>query len=83
VLGVEWVIARRWGSRGGEAGREGVVELGAARARAGQQRLDVPISLRAGQQLGIWHVRVQVDGQVALERDVLVFDPKRSVDGGQ
>jgi hypothetical protein len=80
---VAWEIARPLRGKAADGGGERVVELGDARARVGEPRLDVPILLRAGQLLGVWHVRVRVDGQVALDRDVLVFDPKRALDGGQ
>jgi hypothetical protein len=75
---VGWEIARPLSSRAAksDAGSEQVVEVGNASARVGENRLDVPISLRQGQVLGIWHVRVKVEARVVIDRDVLVFDPR-------
>jgi hypothetical protein len=75
---VGWEIARPLSARAAknDAGSEQVVEVGSAAARVGESRLDVPISLRQGQVLGTWHVRVKVDARVVIERDVLVFDPR-------
>jgi hypothetical protein len=87
---VAWEIARPVSSKAAksDAAIEQVVEVGEAMARAGETRLDVPISFRQGQVLGTWHVRVQVDAHVVVDRDVLVFDPRerrereRDADGG-
>lgn len=75
---VSWEIARPISAKAAksDAGVEQVVEVGDASARAGETRLDVPISLRQGQVLGAWHVRVKVDGRVVIDRDVLVSDPR-------
>ena len=75
---VGWEIARPISSRAAksDAGSEQVVEVGNASARLGESRLDVPISLRQGQVLGTWHVRVKVDARVVIDRDVLVFDAR-------
>ena len=75
---VGWEIARPISSKAAksDAGSEQVVEVGNASARVGESRLDVPISLRQGQVLGIWHVRVKVDARVVIDRDVLVFDAR-------
>lgn len=87
---VAWEIARpvRNKSSKGDAGLDQVVEVGETTARAGEARLDVPISFRQGQVLGTWHVRVKVDAHVVVDRDVLVFDARerrereRDTDGG-
>jgi hypothetical protein len=75
---VSWEIARPVNGKAGkiDAGAEQVVEVGEQSARAGETRLDVPLSFRQGQVLGTWHVRVKVDARVAIDRDVLVFDPR-------
>ena len=75
---VDWEISRPISARGtkSDAGSEQVVEVGDATARVGESRLDVPVSLRQGQVLGTWHVRVKVEARVVLDRDVLVFDPR-------
>ncbi len=75
---VGWEIARPISARAAnsDAGSEQVVEVGNASARIGESRLDVPISLRQGQVLGTWHVRVKVDARVVIDRDVLVFDAR-------
>jgi hypothetical protein len=78
ALPVAWEIARPVSAKAAkaDAGVEQVVEVGAATARVGEARLDIPLSFRQGQVLGIWHVRVKVDARVAIDRDVLVFDPR-------
>ncbi len=88
---VSWEIARPLSSKGSkskaDAAIDQVVEVGEASARVGESRLDVPLSLRQGQVLGNWHVRVKVDGRQVIDRDVLVFDPRerreREVDAGR
>jgi len=87
---IAWEIARPVSSKSAKADAsvEQVVEVGEATARAGETRLDVPISFRQGQVLGTWHVRVKVDAHVVVDRDVLVFDARerrereRDADGG-
>jgi hypothetical protein len=84
---VAWEIARPLAkTKHGDAAADHVVEVGDAAARVGEARLDVPLSLRQGQGLGAWHVRVKVDGRQVIDRDVLVFDPRdrreREADAG-
>lgn len=85
---VAWEIARPLAGKAkkGAAAADRVVEVGDAAARVGEARLDVPLSLRQGQGLGTWHVRVRVDGRQVIDRDVLVFDPRdrreREADAG-
>lgn len=84
---VTWEIARPIAkSKKGDMASDRVVEVGDAAARVGEARLDVPLSLRQGQGLGAWHVRVKVDGRQVIDRDVLVFDPRdrreREIDAG-
>jgi len=89
-VNVAWEIARPVSAKAtkADAGVEHVVEVGEAVARAGEARLDVPVSFRQGQVLGTWHVRVKVDTRVVIDRDVLVFDLRerqgreRESDGG-
>ncbi len=59
-----------------DAPADHVVEVGDVAARVGETELDVPLSLRQGQGLGTWRVRVKVDGRKLIDRDVLVFDPR-------
>jgi hypothetical protein len=75
---VAWEIGRPLNGKTAksDAGRPEVTEVGQVTARAGESRLDVPISFRQGQVLGVWHVRVKVDARIVLDRDVLVFDPR-------
>jgi hypothetical protein len=86
---IGWEIARPVSAKASkaDAGVEQVVEVGSATARVGESRLDVPVSLRQGQVLGTWHVRVKVDARVVIDRDVLVFDARerreRERDAGQ
>ena len=85
---VGWEIGRplRAQTSKGDAAVDQVVEVGEVSARVGESRLDVPLSLRQGQVLGTWHVRVKVDGRSVIDRDVLVFDPRerreREADAG-
>lgn len=74
---VHWEIARPLSSKSAKLdGGASVTEVGDATAREGETRLDVPISLRQGQVLGNWHVRLSVATRVVLDRDVLVFDAR-------
>src|SRR3954467_5279451 len=68
-----------------DAGADQIVEVGQTTGRVGETRLDIPLSLRQGQVLGTWHVRVKVDARVVIDRDVLVFDARerRERDAGR
>jgi hypothetical protein len=85
---VTWEIARPLAGKAkkGDSAADHVVEVGEAAARVGEARLDVPLSLRQGQGLGTWHVRVKVDGRQVIDRDVLVEGPRdrreREADAG-
>lgn len=78
ALPVSWEIARPLleKTRKSDAAADRVVEVGEASGRVGERRLDIPLTLRRGQVLGTWHVRVKVDGRAVIDRDVLVFDPR-------
>jgi hypothetical protein len=83
---VSWEIAMPLGKQAHapDAGSEQVVEVGEARARKGSSRLDVPLAFRPGQSLGRWHVRVRLDMQTLIDRDLVVFDPNaRPAETGQ
>jgi len=86
---LSWEIERPLNARASkaDAGQERVTEVGEARARVGERRLDVPVLLRQGQVLGNWHVRVKVDERTVIDRDVLVFDARerreREADAGR
>ena len=73
---VAWEISRPASGKAkkSDASVDQIVEVGEANARVGESRLDIPLSLRQGQVLGTWHVRVKVDAHVVIDRDVLVFD---------
>ena len=75
---VAWEIARpaSMKAKKSDAGGDQIVEVGEAAGRVGEKRLDIPLSLRQGQVLGTWHVRVKVDARVVIDRDVLVFDAR-------
>ena len=74
---VHWEIARPLSGKSAKVdGGASVTEVGDLSAREGETRLDVPISLRQGQVLGSWHVRLSVATRVVLDRDVLVFDAR-------
>lgn len=75
---VAWEIERpiNGKSKKSDAPADHVVEVGDVAARVGETELDVPLSLRQGQGLGTWRVRVKVDGRKVIDRDVLVFDPR-------
>jgi len=60
-----------------------VVQYGEATARVGQSRLDIPLAFRPGDPLGIWHVRVKVDGAVVIDRDVTVRMDSELADAGE
>lgn len=70
---VSWEIARPLNAKSKKSDpTDQVVEVGEAAARVGETQLDVPLSLRQGQAIGTWHVRVKVDGRQVIDRDVLV-----------
>lgn len=79
---VSWEIARPLNAHAAhsDAGADRVTEVGQASARVGETELDIPISLRQGQVIGAWHLRVQVDARVVLDRDVTVFDQRERLD---
>lgn len=49
--------------------------VGEALARAGEKRLDVPLTFRPADPLGAWHAKVSADGQVVIDRDFTVVAP--------
>jgi hypothetical protein len=51
--------------------------VGQATAKVGQTVLDVPLSFRASDPLGIWHAKVMADGVVVIDRDFAVVAPPR------
>ncbi|MEO8905362.1 MAG: hypothetical protein ABI488_22865 [Polyangiaceae bacterium] len=78
ALPVGWEISRPVSVKASksDAGTAQVVEVGDAAARIGESRLDIPLSMRQGQVLGTWHVRLKVDAHVVIDRNVLVFDAR-------
>lgn len=84
---VDWEIDRPAPAHGKPGKRDApgrIVELGAATARVGQTRFDQPIAFRPGDALGSWKLLVKVEGQIAIERGVVIYDPatRRDSDGG-
>ena len=70
-LEIRWEI-----DRPAPRGRGRAVELGDARARAGMRVFDQEISMKPGDPLGSWAIRVFVGDDVAIERTIAVYDPR-------
>jgi hypothetical protein len=70
---VHWELARPVNPKDADAGS--VVAYGDARARPGEAVLDVPLAFKPGDQPGAWHVRVEVEGRLVLERPFTVVPP--------
>ncbi|MCC6903820.1 MAG: hypothetical protein IT377_32935 [Polyangiaceae bacterium] len=66
---IRWEI-----DRPGPRGRGRAVELGESQARVGMTVLDRELSMKPGDPLGTWKIRVFVDGEVALDRSVVIYD---------
>jgi hypothetical protein len=49
--------------------------VGQVTAKAGQTLLDVPLAFRASDPLGVWHARLHVGGQLAVDRDFTLVAP--------
>lgn len=65
------------GKRRGSGGtpEEGTrVERGSLVAHAGESRLEQVMTFRPGDPLGLWNVRVVVDGKVVIDRPFEVYD---------
>jgi hypothetical protein len=77
-LAVEWEINRPRGSqksaRSAPQQSDRLVQLGQARARAGQTRFDQVLPFKPGDPLGVWNIRVLAGGQLAIDRRFLVYD---------
>jgi Domain of unknown function (DUF3859) len=65
---VDWEISLPGGDKGGP--RPAMV--GETKVKAGEGRLDVPLSFRPSDPLGDWHAKVMVDGRVVIDRDFAV-----------
>jgi hypothetical protein len=82
---VDWELSKpaRAKDKKGDAGLDRVVQFGQASARVGHSRLDVPLAFRSGDPLGSWHVRVKVEGQTVIDRDVVVRSRSELADAGE
>ncbi|MCC6663122.1 MAG: hypothetical protein IT375_05215 [Polyangiaceae bacterium] len=67
---IRWEI-----DRPGPRGRGRAVELGDSQARPGMAVFDQEIAFKPGDPLGNWKLRVFVDGEVALDRSLVIYDP--------
>ncbi|MBK7586423.1 MAG: hypothetical protein IPI67_40320 [Myxococcales bacterium] len=70
-VAVHWEI-----DRPAPKGRGRAVELGDAEARAGLTELDQEIAFRPGDPLGTWNIRVVVDGKIAIDRPIAIYDAR-------
>ena len=70
---IRWEI-----DRPGPRGRGRAVELGDSQARPGMAVFDQEIAFKPGDPLGNWKLRVFVDGEVALDRSLVIYDPDTS-----
>jgi hypothetical protein len=77
-LKVSWEIDRPLPQRRATAKRrsenERVVEMGEARAQAGQARFDKVLPFKPGDPLGTWNIRVVLGQELVLDRRFLVYD---------
>jgi len=82
---VGWELSKpaRAKDKKGDAGTDRIVQFGEATARIGHSRLDVPLAFRPGDPLGGWHVRVKVEGETVIDRDVLVRARSELADAGE
>lgn len=72
---VEWALELPPGSRGrNAAGRQDAGRRGRAHARAGQERFEKVLPFEPGDPLGLWNVRVVVEGKVLIDRPFEVYD---------
>jgi hypothetical protein len=81
---VGWELSKpmRAKDKKGDVGTDRVVQFGEATARIGHSRLDVPLAFRPGDPLGSWHVRVKVEGETVIDRDVQVRSRSELADAG-
>lgn len=49
--------------------------VGEAPARAGETQLDVPLTFRPSDPLGLWHAKVTFDAETVIDRDFSVVAP--------
>lgn len=55
-----------------DKGAPRAAQVGEVTAKAGQTSLDVPLSFRQADPLGVWHAKLVVDGQTVVDRDFTV-----------
>jgi hypothetical protein len=68
---VEWELLLPQSEKGGPR----AAQLGQVTARAGETELDVPLSFRPADPLGVWRAQLSVDGKSAVGRDFTVVAP--------
>lgn len=65
---VTWELSLPQSDKGGPR----AARVGEVTAKVGQTSLDVPLSFRPTDPLGVWHAKLVVDGQTVVERDFTV-----------
>lgn len=70
ALAVSWEIEKP--DPASKSGDGKLVEYGKVSSRAGEPRLDIPLSFKRGDRAGTWHVKASVEGVVVLDRDFKV-----------
>ena len=80
-LRVTWEIEKPGATKALDAGK--LVEYGETTTRAGEGRLEIPLSFRATDRPGAWHVRVSVAERLVVDRAfrVVVAGPAPRNDG--
>jgi hypothetical protein len=78
-LEVRWELGRPGVGRAlldsqGRRARPRKVELGQARWRPGERLFEQTLPFSPGDPLGLWNMRVLLDGQIVIERPFLVYD---------
>ena len=70
-LPVAWEISLPMPEKGGPR----AALVGQTSAKSGQSVLDVPLSFRPSDPLGVWHVKVTADQRVVIDRDFTLVAP--------
>lgn len=67
-LKVVWELSLPQSDKGGPR----AAQVGEVTAKLGQASLDVPLSFRPTDPLGVWHAKLSADGQTLVDRDFTV-----------
>jgi hypothetical protein len=77
---LEWELSRPARRAGNQAFAEPVgrvTELGKAELQSGQRRFEHDVVFKPGDPLGLWNIRVVLQGRVLLDRPFTVYDSQQ------